>query len=117
MFESRIQGSAGAMNQYAARRAQSAFGACRRRVADGEYLFQRNSGTKLAISMSTKAPQKMFQPNETTDRTFRAPAKASKGKPIPSTIQCTLPHDRAFAKRPTPAHPTENVHKLPATTR
>ncbi|HEV2138085.1 MAG TPA: hypothetical protein VGR53_04535 [Nitrososphaerales archaeon] len=88
---------------------------CRRRVADGEYLFQRNSGMKLAIRMSTKVPQKKFQLNETTDRTFKAPARASKGKPIPSIKQCTLPHDRAFKKQPTPAHPTDNTHKLPAT--
>ena len=64
--------------------------------------------------MSRKAPQKRLQLNETTDKTFRAPAKASRGKPIPSIKQCTRPHDRAFAKHPTPAHPTENVHKLPA---
>ena len=67
--------------------------------------------------MSTKAPQNKFQLNETTDKTFRAPAKASRGKPIPSIKQCTLPHDRAFAKHPTPAHATENVHRLPATVR
>ena len=70
---------------------------------------------KLAIRMSTKAPQKKFQLNETTDMTFRAPARASKGKPIPSIKQCTRPRDRAFAKHPTPAHATEKVHRLPAT--
>jgi hypothetical protein len=78
------------------------------------YLFQRNSGTKLAIRIRKKAPQKKFQLNETTDKTFRAPTNASKGKPMPSIKQCTLPHERAFAKHPTPAHATERVHRLPA---
>ena len=86
----------------------------RRSAADGEYLFQTTSGTKLATRIMKKAAQKRFQLSETKDSTFRTPTKATRGKPIPSIRQCTLPHDRAFIRHPTPAHPTESVHRLPA---
>ena len=58
------------------------------------YLFQNNSGRKLANSISKNTPQNALQLKETTARTFSAPATLSAGRRMPSILQWTLPQLR-----------------------
>ena len=64
--------------------------------------------------MTKKTIQNRFQLNEITERTLSRPNTLRMGKAIPSTMQCTLPHDLPLTKQPIPAHATEAVQKSPS---
>jgi hypothetical protein len=80
----------------------------------GAYLFQMNSGAKLRPKMAKKAIQNRLQLNEITERTLSRPKTLRMGKAIPSTIQCTLPHDLPLTKQPIPTQATEAVQRSPS---